>query len=247
MDKFQRQEIFINSKLQKELFETKIAIFGIGLGSIIAECLLRLGINNLTIIDGDVVELSNLNRQNYTFDDISRFKSDCLENRLKKIYPDANINAHNFFLDESNIENMIKNNDIIINTIDFDHSSFLLCNKLCKKHNVIEIFPMNIALGCSVIISNKDSISFNDFFKSENYKDEIINYVISKMVNKDKLEPYLIKYNEIKKQINGKDPQIGIGSYLNAALIATLIVKLIKNNNLNYFPFVYNINLEFDI
>ena len=67
------------------------------------------------------------------------------------------------------------------------------------------------------------------------------------MSNKEKIYPYLIKYNEIKNQVNYKDPQIGIGSYLNAAIISTLIIKLLKNNDLKLFPFVYNLNLEIDL
>ncbi|WP_375379286.1 ThiF family adenylyltransferase [Chryseobacterium luquanense] len=48
---------------------------GSGIGSNIAECALRFGFENLTIVDGDRVEFSNLNRQNYTYEDVSTYKT----------------------------------------------------------------------------------------------------------------------------------------------------------------------------
>jgi molybdopterin/thiamine biosynthesis adenylyltransferase len=247
MNEFNRQELFIPPEIQKLLAKKKVAIFGVGLGSIIAECLIRSGIKNLTIVDGDFVELSNLNRQNYTIDDLSKFKADCLFHRLNKIYSNLNIKAYNFYLTKDNIEPIMEDADIIINTIDFDHEAFLLCHNLCKTKGILEIFPMNLALGSAVIISDKTSPSFDVFFNTLDVKDSLINFVINNMSNKEKIYPYLIKYNEIKNQVNYKDPQIGIGSYLNAAIISTLIIKLLKNNDLKLFPFVYNLNLEIDL
>ena len=60
---------------------------GSGIGSNIAECALRFGFENITVVDGDVVELSNLNRQNYTEENLSEYKAEALYNRLKSINP----------------------------------------------------------------------------------------------------------------------------------------------------------------
>lgn len=51
----------------------------------------------MTIIDGDVVELSNLNRQNYTEKDISKPKVEALKERLLAINSEAKITIHNCF------------------------------------------------------------------------------------------------------------------------------------------------------
>ena len=54
---------------------------GAGIGSVIAECALRLGFENITISHGDVVEITNLNRQNYIQGKIGKKKAEFLKNR----------------------------------------------------------------------------------------------------------------------------------------------------------------------
>ena len=65
-----RNNIHIKEEDQQRIKDFPVLIGGCGIGSYIAECLLRMGFENLTIADGDVVELTNLNRQNYTSKDI---------------------------------------------------------------------------------------------------------------------------------------------------------------------------------
>jgi sulfur carrier protein ThiS adenylyltransferase len=70
----------------------KIAIGGAGgLGSNIAVALVRTGFRNFEILDKDVVEASNLNRQDYTLADIGRPKVEALKDRLLAVNPDANV------------------------------------------------------------------------------------------------------------------------------------------------------------
>lgn len=91
-DRYQKNKIHINDQQQQIIKKFHILIAGCGIGSYIAECLLRLGFETITIIDGDFVELSNLNRQNYTMDDIKFLKVDAIKSRLLSINPDADIN-----------------------------------------------------------------------------------------------------------------------------------------------------------
>ncbi|MBF0387497.1 MAG: sulfur carrier protein ThiS adenylyltransferase ThiF [Candidatus Omnitrophica bacterium] len=73
----------------------RIAIGGAGgLGSNICAILVRTGFKNLEVIDKDVVEASNLNRQDFTLTDIGRPKVECLKARLLNINPDLNIVTH---------------------------------------------------------------------------------------------------------------------------------------------------------
>ena len=64
-ERYKRNNIYINETEQNLIAQTKILLAGAGLGSYIAECALRIGFENLTIIDGDSVELSNLIKQRY--------------------------------------------------------------------------------------------------------------------------------------------------------------------------------------
>ena len=75
--------------------KTKIGIGGAGgLGSNAAVILARTGFCNFEILDKDVVEASNLNRQNYTLADIGKPKVECLKQFLLSINPDIQLTLH---------------------------------------------------------------------------------------------------------------------------------------------------------
>ena len=68
--RYGRNRLYVSEKEQSLVKDYKIFLGGAGIGSIIAECSLRFGFEHITIVDGDKVEESNLNRQNYTENDI---------------------------------------------------------------------------------------------------------------------------------------------------------------------------------
>lgn len=101
------------------LKNSKVAIAGCGgLGSNIAVSLARVGVGNIILCDYDIVEPSNLNRQQYFIEDIGKFKVDALKDILLKVNPFINIKTYKVFLDENNIENLLKDSDIILEAFD---------------------------------------------------------------------------------------------------------------------------------
>lgn len=98
--RYARNRIYISNAEQDDIRNCKIFLAGCGIGSVIAECALRIGFENITIADGDIVEESNLNRQNYIYSDIGLSKSNSLSRRLYDINPAANISLHNCYLIE---------------------------------------------------------------------------------------------------------------------------------------------------
>ena len=104
-----RQEIFkeIGKKGQSKLLKSTAAIVGLGaLGSNSAELLARGGIRRLLLIDRDVVELSNLQRQRlFNENDIGKPKALAAKEHLIKINSDVEID---FFIEDLNFENINK-------------------------------------------------------------------------------------------------------------------------------------------
>lgn len=120
-----------------------IAIFGLGgVGCTAIEALARTGFKNFSIIDFDVVEASNLNRQIlYTYKDIGRNKVDVAKERLLAINPEANIKkyclkAQDFVFDEPI--------DFIVDAIDDVDGKFWLLKK-AKEHNIPSIMSLGMA------------------------------------------------------------------------------------------------------
>ena len=73
---------------QKLLSEGHVAVAGLGgLGSNVAYALARIGVGHLHLIDFDVVDITNLNRQQYFIDQIGMYKTDALKSLLERINP----------------------------------------------------------------------------------------------------------------------------------------------------------------
>ena len=97
----------------------KIGIGGAGgLGSNCAMMLVRTGFKHLEIIDQDVIDTSNLNRQQYFASEIGLNKVDVTKKRLLDINPDAEIIIHKTQWNEGNADQFFKGFDFIIEAFD---------------------------------------------------------------------------------------------------------------------------------
>ena len=97
----------------------KIGIGGAGgLGSNCAMILVRSGFKNIEIVDQDVIDASNLNRQQYFVGEIGYPKVKIIQQRLLDINPDLNINAYRAHWNESNAGEFFKGADFIIEAFD---------------------------------------------------------------------------------------------------------------------------------
>lgn len=121
----------------------KIAVIGLGgVGSIIPMSLIRSGVKNLLIIDGDKVDETNLNRQMAYFSkDVGKYKSEVLKERLFEIRDDIEIEALNCFVDENFDFSIFKGLDYIIDCID-DIDAKVLLAKYALNNNVSLISSM---------------------------------------------------------------------------------------------------------
>ena len=120
--------------LQKKLSETSVAVCGLGgLGSNIAISLVRAGVGHIHIIDFDKVDISNINRQQYFISQIDRYKTDALYDILLKIMPYADIKRTCIKLDEKNICDILKDDDIICEAFDNAESKAELVNCVLEK------------------------------------------------------------------------------------------------------------------
>lgn len=105
---------------QEKLKNANVAVIGAGgLGSPVLQYLAGAGIGHITVIDGDKVELSNLNRQ--TIHDTEKIDTNKAENaaqRLSKINPYIQIKAVNQFLDDSNYKKILAGHGLILDCTD---------------------------------------------------------------------------------------------------------------------------------
>lgn len=96
-----------------------VGIAGVGgLGSAVAVALARVGVGRLVIADFDVVEPSNLNRQQYFIDQLGLFKVDALAENLARINPYVTVETHRTLLDPDNIPAIFAPCPVVVEAFD---------------------------------------------------------------------------------------------------------------------------------
>lgn len=120
-DIFSREALLVGTEVMAAIAAKKVVIFGVGgVGSWCAESLVRSGIEHLTIVDSDVVCLSNVNRQLMaTTKTVGRAKVDVLKERLLDINPSAQINAiQGVYNEETSASFNLSSYDYVVDAID---------------------------------------------------------------------------------------------------------------------------------
>jgi len=107
---------------QEQLFKiqrTKVGIAGCGgLGSNIANALVRTGFKDFEIIDNDKVEANNLNRQNFFLDEVGDKKIEATAKRMKQINPDVKVKAFKTYLTSDNVQEFFNDRNVVFEAFD---------------------------------------------------------------------------------------------------------------------------------
>ena len=118
---FERTALLLGEDAMERLTHTRVALFGVGgVGGYALEALVRSGIRDITVIDGDTVSASNINRQIIaTSRTVGRAKVEVARERAEEINPDVNITALNMFFSKENADTIdFSSFDYVIDAID---------------------------------------------------------------------------------------------------------------------------------
>ena len=143
-EKFIRTEMLIGKENLDRLKDSHVAVFGIGgVGSYTTEALARAGVGQLTLIDADTVNESNINRQLIaTINTIGMKKVDVAKKRIHEINPDAKVNVYPIFFDEETMSEIdFSGIDYIVDAIDSVKAKITLI-VLAKEKNIPIISSM---------------------------------------------------------------------------------------------------------
>ncbi len=120
MDRYTRNRMTISEEENKILLKSKVCVVGCGgLGGHVIEMLARLGVGHITAIDGDVFDITNLNRQILSdVDKIGKSKALTAQSRIAAVNPEVKVYPVVAFLEESNADELLKEHDVIIDALD---------------------------------------------------------------------------------------------------------------------------------
>lgn len=161
-----RNNGYITSELQEKIKETIILVAGCGIGSTVAESAVRLGFTKFVLVDKDLVEVHNLNRQIYVSEDIGRPKVEALAKRMKAINPIVSIKIIHDWINYENAKEIVNSVDVIFDTIDFlSVHGIVALHDECHRQQKPVISALSIGWGAGAIIfKNKDDWDFRKVF-----------------------------------------------------------------------------------
>lgn len=140
----------VHARLKK----ATVGIAGLGgLGSAVTIALARVGIGTLILVDFDLVEPSNLNRQHYAVGHIGLAKTDAMSRILQDINPYLNIVTHKVILDRDNIPQLFLSANIVVECFDRPEAKVMI------MQTVAEALPNVYMIGASGMAGYGDSNS----------------------------------------------------------------------------------------
>lgn len=163
LDQFSRTEMIIGKSGIETLQNAKIAVFGLGgVGSFAVEALARVGIGNFILVDNDVVDITNINRQIIaTHSTVGEYKVNVMKERILDINPNAKIETYKLFYMPECKENILNQSvDYVLDCIDTVTAKIeLIVN--CNKLNI----PIISAMGTGNKL-NPQMFEITDIYKT---------------------------------------------------------------------------------
>lgn len=217
---FLREEFLIGKGNVKKLNDSKVAVFGIGgVGSYVVEALARAGIGNFKLVDNDVVDVTNINRQIIaTNKTIGKKKVELAKERILDINENANVEIYDIFFDDSSPDIFDSNVSYVVDAIDSIKSKIDL---------VIRANNVNVPIISCMGTGNK--LDPTKFEVADIYKTSVcpLARIMRKELKKrgiNKLKVLYSKEEPIKSFQNDLEKKIVAGSISFVPSVAGLII-----------------------
>ena len=231
---------------QQQLRESHMAIFGMGgLGGVIAEVLVRTGIGELTIVDSDVFEATNLNRQIFAFTDtLGQRKTDVADAFLHRIHPGLILHKESA-INESNISDLMKDVHVALLALD-DVVPCIIVSRFAYASNIPLVEGWAIPFG-NVRVFTADTPTLEEVYKMPTKRKDISSLTdkerqdlnLSMLYALQSIEGIEEYYSEAALQsINrGRIPSFAPMVWLTAVLMAGEALKIVLNKgDIAYSP-----------
>lgn len=143
--RFKRTAALIGEDAVEILSGSKVLLFGLGgVGSFVAEALVRSGIGEIDVFDNDTVDITNLNRQLIALEStVGRLKTEVTAERMREINPKISVGEHPIFVTPEVVEKTdFSKYDYIVDAIDNVTAKIAICQK-ARENNI----PIISAMG----------------------------------------------------------------------------------------------------
>lgn len=140
--------------VHERMKSARVGIAGLGgLGSVVAPALARVGVGELVLADFDVVEPSNLNRQQYRVEDLGLPKTEAMAGQLRSVNPYTRVITHRVVLDERNLPGIFSGVEVLVECLDRAEAKAMLIR------TAAESLPETFIVGASGVAGYGESNS----------------------------------------------------------------------------------------
>jgi molybdopterin/thiamine biosynthesis adenylyltransferase len=246
-----RNSGYINTTTQQAIRSCRLLIAGCGIGSGPAVCAARLGFENFILVDGDVVDRHNLNRQFYDAADVGQPKVLALREKILRINPAAEVQAHNVYLDASNTDDIVRQADVVFDTVDFlDLPAILRLHGSARSHGrpvftalsvgfgaLVWYFPANGGPGLADVIA-PDMAHFSGGVGEPSYADVFGVFMqrLAPFLDRQVVEQVGTVLRLMKEGRPCPASQVAVGSFAVGAMAMSMIHDLLAGNPLPAAP-----------
>jgi molybdopterin/thiamine biosynthesis adenylyltransferase len=136
-ERYDRNFTTLSLEEQEILAGSHVAVIGLGgLGGGVSEMLARTGVGTLTLVDGDVFDATNLNRQLLSREEnIGYPKAMAAKERIVAVNSQVQVNPIKAYADQTNLSGMLEGADLVVDCLDSIDTRFLL-QKACKEASI---------------------------------------------------------------------------------------------------------------
>lgn len=220
--KFSRFEKIIGIDNIQNLANKSVLILGVGgVGGYVTEALARSGIGTLILVDFDIIDVTNINRQIIALTStIGMKKVDVLENRVKDINPDCNVIKIDDFIDSNNLDELFKY-----------HIDYFVdcCDTMTTKKVVIKkCIDKNIKFISSMGTGNKLDPTKLDIMDIRKTVNDPLARILRKFIKDEKINQKVMVLSSSELPIKTGDRTPGSSSFVPSAaglIIASYIVR----------------------
>ena len=194
-----RQKEIFSEEEQEILRTTPIVIIGCGgLGGTIIEQFVRAGFEELTIVDQDVFNETNLNRQvRSNLGTVGKSKVKITKSAMEQINPNINITDYDLTIDEKNISKILKGNKILVDAVDNVYTRVLISREAKQQGMVFVHSAVEKTMG-QLSVFEPNSVSYEELFRLKS---------VDKSLDDD-VKNYLLSISAKKPQVLGVTPSI---------------------------------------
>jgi molybdopterin/thiamine biosynthesis adenylyltransferase len=241
-----RNSGYIAPEIQNKIRNTTLLIAGCGIGSSLAVCATRMGFEHFVLVDGDVVDAHNLNRQFYDFADVGKPKVDALKAQIMRINPQACVEAIPENLTLENTDSIVGKVDMVLDTVDFlDLPAILHLHHSARQHKIpiftalsvgfgalVWYFPANSSLTLGDIMAPDIAAASTAGMTAPGYADVFASFI-------QRLEPHLdrevvLQVSKVLTMMKDGKPcpasQVVVGSFAIAAMALSMMHDVLAGN-----------------